>query len=70
MANLDSLNYSSITSESKHDALERLRILRINRRTPIKVTKPKATTAKTKGVKASALSEEDRLELLKLLTGE
>jgi hypothetical protein len=70
MANLDSLGYPSITDESRTDALERLRVLRLNRRTPIKVTKPKATSVKTKTAKAKlALSESDKLELLKLLTG-
>ena len=71
MANLDSLGYASITDESRSDALERLKILRFNRRTIIKPTKSKPTSVKTKGAKAKMnLSEEDRLELLKLLTGE
>jgi hypothetical protein len=70
MANLDSLGYPSITDESRTDALERLRVLRLNRRTPIKITKPKTSSVKTKTAKAKlALSESDKLELLKLLTG-
>lgn len=71
MANLDSLNYPSITNESRSDALERISILRSNRRNPIKVIKAKSTSTKSKGAKAKiVLSEQDKLELLKLLSGE
>jgi hypothetical protein len=68
MANLDSLNYQSITNQSKHEALERIGLLRLARRTPIKTTRMiTKKTAKPKEVKALALSEQDRLELIKLL---
>jgi hypothetical protein len=74
MANLDSLGYASITDESRTEALERLRVLRLNRRTPLKIAKPKSTAAastKTKNAKAKlSLSESDKLELLKLILGE
>jgi hypothetical protein len=70
MANLDSLNYQSITSSTLDEALELLRVIRLNRRTPVKFTKPKTETAKSKNVKSySKMSSEDAAELLKLITG-
>lgn len=70
MANLDSLGYQSITNETFDNALERLRLIRFNRRTPVKVSKPKPETAKSKNAKSSSkMSAEDAAELLKLITG-
>lgn len=70
MANLDSLGYASITNEPKEEALKRISQMRLSRRTPTKVSKPR-TSSKTKIVqtKPSKLTANDAAELLRLLTG-
>jgi hypothetical protein len=77
MANLDDLGFQSITSMNVDDALELIRIARLNRRTPVKppkapTTGKKAITAKSKTAKldVNKLTEAERNELLKLLMGE
>lgn len=65
MADLDSLNYQSITEMSNDEALELLRQVRLSRRVPIKPVR----TIK-KNAKAPALDTNQAAELLKLLTGD
>lgn len=68
MANLDDLNYPSLTDKSTDENLETLRLIRLNRRTPVKVSKPQ--TESTKKAKATPkMSAEQAAKLLELLTG-
>ena len=46
MATIEDLDYKSIIDESKDEAIERLRQIRLSRRTPVKKTKSKKTTSK------------------------
>ena len=67
MANLDDLNYKSLTEMTKDEALERIRQIRLSRRTPVRTTK----TIRRKVEKASPkVSSDEAAELLKLLTGD
>ncbi len=69
MANLDSLNYTSITEMSTDEALELIRQIRFSRRIPVKKVKK---TTKTSRKKVKALPQVDAnqaAELLKILTG-
>lgn len=69
MANLDSLNYTSITEMSTDEALELIRQIRFSRRIPVKKVKK---TTKNSRKKAKALLQVDAnqaAELLKILTG-
>lgn len=69
MANLDSLNYKSISSMTTDEALELIRQIRLSRRIPVK--KVKKTTTKRKQIKDTTFkgTNQEAAELLKLLTG-
>ena len=56
MANLDDLNYTSLSEMSVDEALELLRQIRLSRRIPVK--KPRKTTSKKKEKKLSLSSEQ------------
>ena len=66
MANLDDLNYPSISDMSIDEALETIRQIRLSRRAPRQVTKTTTTRSKPKPIQVSA---EDAADLLKILTG-
>ena len=66
MANLDDLNYTSLSEMSVDEALELLRQIRLSRRIPVK--KPRKTTSKRKEKKLS-LSSEQAAKLLEILGG-
>ena len=66
MANLDDLNYTSLSEMSVDEALELLRQIRLSRRIPVK--KPRKTTSKKKEKKLN-LSSEQAAKLLKILGG-
>lgn len=67
MADLDDLEITSITEMGTDEAIELLRQIRLNRRTPVKTTK--VTTTRTKKVKAPSVDSDQAAELLKLLGG-
>jgi len=67
MANLDDLNYKSITDMDVDEALETIRQIRLSRRIPVKkVTK---STMKKKKKMAPKVDANQAAELLKILTG-
>lgn len=66
MANLDDLSYPSISEMFHDEAIELLRQIRLNRRTPVKRTT--TTTAKKKSATPS-VDPDQAAELLKLLIG-
>ena len=68
MANIDDLDYESITDMPTDEAIELLRQLRLSRRIPVK-----KTTKSTSKKKAKALPPVDpnqAAEILKILKGE
>jgi len=66
MANLDDLNYKSLTEMRTDEAIEMLRQIRLSRRIPVK----KVTKSTKKKVKdAPKVSANQAEELLKILTG-
>lgn len=67
MANLDDLNYKSITDMNIDEALETIRQIRLSRRIPVKKV-TKSTTKKKKKV-APKVDSNQAAELLKILTG-
>ena len=70
MADLESLDYKSISDMTTDEAIEHLRQIRLSRRIPIKKTKTtRKTTKKKTGITAQNVSVEDANELLKLLGG-
>jgi hypothetical protein len=71
MANLDDLNNPSITSMTIDESLERIRQIRLARRTPPKSTTTRTTkTSSTKKVDISTLTDKDKEELLASLLGD
>lgn len=66
MANLDDLNYTSISDMSTDEALETLRQIRLSRRTSVKTTK---TTTKKSAKAKTEISAEQAAEILKILGG-
>jgi len=68
MANLDSLNYPSISDMSTDEALEMLRQIRLSRRIPTQKTKTTRQVTKKK-VDPNSMSAEQIEELLKTLGG-
>jgi hypothetical protein len=66
MADLDDLGFTSISDMSNDEGLERLRQIRLSRRTPTKVTKTTTISKKS----TPAISSDQAAELLKILTGE
>jgi hypothetical protein len=72
MANLDSLNFLSISETSREEALQRIASIRFSRRTVVREPKPQSLGTKTKAAakqSKSKLSADDAAELLKLLMG-
>ena len=68
MANLDDLNYKSLTEMGTDEAIEMLRQIRLSRRIPVKkVTLGRGSKKKPKGV--TQISANQAEELLKILTG-
>jgi len=67
MADLESLNYTSITDMSTDEALERLRQIRLSRRTP---EVRKSTTIRSKKQLIPKVDTDMAAELLKLIKGE
>lgn len=65
MANLESLNYESISDMSKDEAIELLRQIRLSRRTP--VNKPKKTKTTSKSVAKKATKHLDKSSINELL---
>lgn len=66
MANLDDLDYKSITEMQNDEALELLRQIRLSRRTPIKPTNPTKTQKKP----STKVDSNQAAELLKILMGD
>ena len=69
MADLDDLEYVSISDMSPDEAIEHLRQLRLSRRIPVKRPAKKTSTKATKSRKAPDVSAEQAADLLKILTG-
>lgn len=67
MADLEDLGYESIADMNTDEAIELLRQIRLNRRTPTKKSKPSST--KTKKQSTSNVNADQAAELLKLLGG-
>lgn len=71
MADLESLNYPSITTMAKPEAIELLRSIRLSRRTPVKPTKEKTSMKKQKAINTKkavkAMNKSDIDELLRLI---
>ena len=65
MANLESLNYESISDMSQDEAIELLRQIRLSRRTPVK--KPKTTKTTSKSVAKKATKHLDKTSINELL---
>lgn len=68
MANLDDLNYKSITDMTPDEALEHLRQIRLSRRVPVKTKKTKKQKLTPK-LTTDQLASNQAAELLKILTG-
>jgi hypothetical protein len=66
MADLDDLGYTSITDMSEEEAIDLLRQIRLNRRTPKKEIKSKKKEEKEV---TSKITSKDANELLKILGG-
>lgn len=71
MADLESLNYTSISDMSTDEALEMLRQIRLSRRIPTKKTKTTRKTTKKKMPKIdpTTMTADEVAELLKTLGG-
>lgn len=71
MANIDDLNYKSLTELTQDEALEVIRRIRLQRRTAERVPRKQSSTStkKPKKQKAQDMSPEDAAMLLALLTG-
>ena len=67
MANLDDLDYESITDMPTDEAIELLRQLRLSRRIPVKKTK---STSKKKAKALPPVDPNQAAEILKILKGE
>ena len=65
MANLDDLNYTSITEMQTDEAIELLRQIRLSRRIPVK----KVRTISKKTKQAPKVNSNQAAELLKILAG-
>ena len=64
MATIEDLDFTSIVDESTDEAIERLRQIRLSRRTPVKkVSTKKATKVSTKKI-TKALDKQSALKLL------
>lgn len=70
MADLDDLNYSSISDLSNDEAIELLRQVRLSRRTPkVKQAKKQTPKQQRKRKQIPDLSPDQAAEMLKLLEG-
>ena len=71
MADLDDLDYTSISDMSTDEAIEHLRLIRLSRRIPLRKTKPtrKVTKKKAAKINPNNMSAEQIAELLKTLGG-
>jgi hypothetical protein len=67
MANLDDLDFKSISEMGTDEAIDLLRQIRLSRRTP---TKSKVSKTREKAKAKVAVSADQAAELIKLLTGE
>ena len=69
MATIEDLDFTSIVDESNDEAIERLRQIRLSRRTPIKKPKStkKSTTKKVQKQVVKNLDPEMAKEILKML---
>jgi hypothetical protein len=65
MANLDDLNYTSISDMQTDEALELLRQIRLSRRIPDTTRRKKSTTTKH----STKVNADQAAELLKILMG-
>lgn len=65
MADLDDLDYTSISDMSQDEAIELLRQIRLSRRVPVKTQQGKRKKTK----KAPEVSADQAVELLKILGG-
>ena len=67
MATIEDLDFTSIVDESTDEAIERLRQIRLSRRTPVKkVSTKKATKVSTKKI-TKALDKQSALKLLEMI---
>jgi len=67
MADLESLNYPSITDMNNDEAIELLRQIRLSRRVPVKKARKQTTKKKAKAI--AKLSAEQAAEVLRILGG-
>lgn len=68
MATIEDLDFTSIIDESTDEAIERLRQIRLSRRTPVKKVSTKKSTSKVVKQKVvKALSLESVKELLEII---
>lgn len=68
MADIDDLGYKSVSEMSTDEAIEMLRQIRLNRRTPAKTKKASQTTTNTKK-QAPSVDANQAAEILKILGG-
>jgi len=71
MANLESLNYTSISDMTTDEALEHLRLIRLSRRVPLKKTKTTRKVMKKNlpKIDPNSMTADQVAELLKTLGG-
>ena len=72
VANLEDLNYTSISDMSTDEALEHLRLIRLSRRMPLKKTKSKSvrkTEKRIPKIDPQTMNADQIAELLKTLGG-
>ena len=71
MADLESLNYTSISDMTTDEALEQLRLIRLSRRIPAKKSKTTRKTIKKKQAKVdpNTMTADQIAKLLKTLGG-
>jgi hypothetical protein len=69
VANLDDLGIKSISDMTVDEGLEHLRLIRLSRRTPVRSQVTKVTQPKKPKVDIGSMSQKDKEELLKILTG-
>ena len=69
MATIEDLGYKSISDMTTDEAIEHLRQIRLSRRTPIKKTSSKKTTAKASKA-IPKMSADQAKKLLELIGGE
>lgn len=70
MASLEDFPIKSITEETPDEAIERLRQIRLSRRTPTKAARSPSIVKKAKASAVPKVSAEQAAKLLELLEGE